>query len=81
MAAHLTDLDAGVHLAVLQGEQGVVAALAHVDAGVDVGAALAHQDITRQHKLAVAALHAQALGLGVAAVLGGAAALLVGEEL
>ena len=68
-------------LAVLEGEQGVVAALAHVDAGVNMGAALPHQDIAGQDELTVASLHAQALGLGVTAVTGGADALLVGEKL
>ena len=42
-----------LHLAGLQGKQGVIAALAHVDAGVDVRAALADQDIAGQHELTV----------------------------
>ena len=39
---------------------------------MDMGAALAHQHVAGQDKLAVAPLHAQALGLGIAAVAGGA---------
>src|SRR5699024_195803 len=88
----LSDLDNGdllailaqalkLHLAALEGEQGVVAALAHVDAGMDMGAPLANQDVAGQDELAVAPLHAQALGLGITAVAGGADALLVGEKL
>ena len=41
----------------------------------------ADQNVAGQHELAVAPLHAQTLGVGVTAVLGGAAALFVGEEL
>ena len=48
---------------------------------VNVGAALADENVARQDELAVRPLGAQALGLGVAAVLGGAAALLVGKEI
>ena len=55
-------------LAVDKGEQGVVAAAAHVLARMDVGAALTHQNVAGQHELAVGALYAQALGLGIAAV-------------
>ena len=46
-----------------------------------MGAPLADQDVAGQHELPVAPLHAQTLGLGIAAVTGGADALLVGEEL
>ena len=54
--------------------------LAHVGAGMDLGAALTDQDVAGQHELAVTALDAQALGLGVTTVTGGADALLVGEN-
>ena len=64
-----------------RGEQGVIAALAHVDAGVDVRAALADQDIAGQHELTVGALDAQTLGLGITAVAGGTHALFMGEKL
>ena len=63
------------------GKKGIVASAAHVLAGVNVGAALANEDITSQDKLAVGTLGTQALGLGIAAVLGGAAALLMSEKL
>ena len=63
------------------GKQRVIAADTDVGAGVDVGAALADQDVAGQNELTVAALDAQALGLGVTAVTGGANALLMCEEL
>ena len=66
-----------VHL----GEQGVVSADAHVGAGMDLGAALADQNVAGEDELTVTALHAQTLGVGVTAVLGGAEALLMSEEL
>lgn len=69
------------HAAGLEGEEGVVAAFAHIDAGVDVGAALTDQNVARQDELPVGALHAQPLGLAVAAIAGGANAFLVGKKL
>jgi hypothetical protein len=48
---------------------------------MNVRASLANQDVAGQNELTVSALHAQTLGLGVTAVLGGAAALLMGKEL
>src|SRR3990170_2280815 len=57
------------------GEQGVVAALADVRAGVHLGAPLADDDGTGFHGLAVEGLGPEPLGVGVAAVLGRAAAL------
>ncbi len=60
-----------------EGEQGVVAAAADVDAGVEVGAALADDDLARADDLAAEALHAEALRVGVATVAGGACALFV----
>ena len=62
-------------------EQGVIRADAHVGTGMNVGTTLTHQDVAGQNKLTVGTLNAQALGLGVTAVLGGANALLVSEEL
>ena len=67
--------------AVSLGEQGVVSALAHVGAGVDMGTALAHQNVAGQHELPVSALGAKALGLGITAVLGGTHTFFMGEEL
>ena len=66
VAAHTLKAD----LAVNQGEQGIVAALAHVLTGVNVGATLTNQNVAGQHELTVGALDAQTLGLGIAAVLG-----------
>src|SRR5699024_5076607 len=59
-----------------QGEQGVVPATADVAARVEPGATLADDDLTGLHGLASEALHTQPLGVGVAAVPGGARALL-----
>src|SRR4051794_25557196 len=59
------------------GEQGVVAAAAQVGAGVEVGAALADDDLARIHDLAAEALHAEALRVRVTTVASGARALLV----
>ena len=67
--------------AVNQSEQGVVTADADIDAGMDVSASLANQNVAGQNELTVSALHAQALRLGITAVLGGTAALVVSEEL
>jgi len=67
--------------AVRLGEQGVVAAAAHIHAGVDMGAALADQDVASQNVLSVGALGPETLALGITAVLGGTNALLMGEEL
>ena len=67
--------------AVNQSEQGVVAADTDIDTGMDVGASLANQNVAGQNELTVSALDAQALCLGVTAVLGGTAALMVREVL
>src|SRR5262245_47546916 len=61
-------------------EQGVVAAAAHAGARVEVGAALADDDLARVDDLAAEALDAEALGVGVATVLGRGRALLVCHE-
>ena len=60
---------------------GVVAADAHALAGVDMGTSLANQDVASLNLLTVSALYAQTLRLRVTAVLSGAAALMVSEEL
>ena len=64
-----------------QSEQGVILADADIDTGMDVGASLADQDVAGQNELTVSALDTQALSLGITAVLGGTAALVVSEEL
>ena len=63
------------------GKQRVIAADTDVGAGVDVGAALADQDVAGQNELTISALGAKALGLGITAVLGGAHTFFMGEEL
>ena len=67
--------------AVSLGEQRVITAAADIDAGMDVGAALADKDVASQNMLAVSPLGPEALALGITAVLGGTNALFVGEEL
>jgi hypothetical protein len=74
---HALELD----LTVDQSKQGVIAADTNIVTGMNVRASLANQDVASQNELTVSALHAQTLGLGVTAVLGGAAALLMGKEL
>ena len=64
-----------------QSKQGVVLADTNIGAGMDMGASLANQNVASQNKLTVSALAAQSLGLGITAVLGGTAALVVSEEL
>ena len=64
-----------------QSEQGVILADTNVDTGMDVGASLANQNVAGQNELTVCTLDAQALSLGITAVLGGTAALVVSEEL
>src|SRR5437763_1784616 len=68
---------AELHRTGLEGEQRVVATAADTGAGVEVGAALADQDLTRVDDLTAEALHAESLGIGVATVPGGRCALLV----
>ena len=63
------------------GEQGVVTAAADIHAGVNVGPALADEDVAGQNVLTVGALGPEALALGITAILGGTNALFVGEEL
>jgi hypothetical protein len=46
----------------------MVAAKPHVRSRMETGAALAHQDISRQNLLAAETLDAKSLGLGIAAV-------------
>ena len=51
-------------------EQRVVLADADVDAGLDAGAALAHDDGAAGNQLAAESLHAQALRIRIAPVFG-----------
>ena len=59
------------------GEQGVVVATTDVAARVEVGAALADDDLAGLDDLAAEALDAEALRVGVTAVAGGTKTLLV----
>ena len=59
-----------VNAAIDQSEQGVIAADADALTRMDVGAALTDQDVAGQNELTVAALDAEALGLGITTVLG-----------
>ena len=54
---------AELHRAVLEREQGVILAAAHVEAGVEVRATLANDDLAGVDQLATEALHAEALGV------------------
>src|ERR1043166_4118005 len=58
-------------------EEGVVVGAANVLAGVELRAALAHDDVPGDHLLAAVLLHAEVLRVAGAAVLRGADALLV----
>ena len=59
-----------MNAAIDEREQRVVAADADALTRMDVGAALADQNVAGQNELTVAALDAEALGLGITAVLG-----------
>src|SRR5690606_1470400 len=61
----------------LKSEQRVVAATADVHAGVEVGAALADDNLAGVDLLAAETLDAKSLGVGVTTVAGGACALLM----
>ena len=75
--AHTLELDVTVDLS----EQGVVLANADVVARMDMSASLTNQNIAGQNELTISTLRAQTLGLGITAVLGGAAAFFMREEL
>src|SRR3982751_543928 len=75
-----TALGAELDVAADEREQGVVAAATHAATGVEVGAALAHDDLARVEELPAVALHAEPLGVGVPTVLGRGRALLVCHE-
>ena len=69
------------HNAILQSEQGVIAADAHVQAGMDVSAALTNENVTGQRELTIGALAAQTLAFAVTAVTGRAHTFFMGEKL
>ena len=67
--------------AVNQCKQGIIAALAYVDTGMNPGTALTVDDVAGFDELTVSPLCAKALGLGITAVLCGAHSLFMSEEL
>ena len=67
--------------AVNQSEQGIITTNANVDTGMDVGASLANQNVASQNELTVSTLNAQALCLGITAVLSRTTALMVSKVL
>ena len=73
----LRELDAACH----EGEERVVSADPDADAGVELRAPLADEDVPRDDLLAAIALDPKTLGIGVAAVPSGTAAFLGREKL
>src|SRR5690606_20013403 len=80
-ATLLRTLDRELHLAVHQGEQGVVTAEADAGTRMELGAALAHDDVAGADGLATENLHAEVLRVGVATVARGAYALFMCHDL
>jgi len=70
-AAAVNKLDAATDL----GEERIVGADAYVDAGLDAGTALAHDDGAAGNELAAKGFYAQALCIGFASVCGAASTL------
>src|SRR5690348_7069908 len=71
------ELDLAVH----QREQRVVAAQADARARMELGAALAHDDVAGRNRLAAIELHAQVFRVGIAAVARGTYAFLVCHDI
>jgi hypothetical protein len=67
--------------AVNQSKKGIVFANSNVQARVDLGTALAHQDVAGLNKLAVLSLYSQAFGLTIAAVPGTTYTFFMGKKL
>ena len=59
----------------------IVLAQTYIYTGMEVSAALANQNVACENELTISTLGAKTLRLRVTTVLGGAAALLVGEKL
>ncbi len=64
-----------------EGIEGIIRADADIGAGMDVGAALAVEDVAGQDELAVGALATEALRHTVTAVFGGTHSFFMGEKL
>src|SRR5690606_37035031 len=65
------------HHAIDEREERVITPAAHVLSRVELGAALPHEDVARQHALPAESLHAEPLRVRVAAVAARADSLLV----
>ena len=65
--------------AILKGEERIISTDADVVTGVDLRAALAHEDATRKNLLAILTLHAKALRVGISAVVGGTGTLFMSD--
>ena len=63
------------------GEQGVILADAYIEAGMDVGAALANKNVAGQYKLTIRTLGSKTLAFAVTAVAGGAHTFFMSEQL
>src|SRR5450432_1052519 len=74
-------LDAELHGAVDQREQGVIAAETDAGARMELGAALTHDDVAGIDGLAAIDLHAEVFWIGIAAVSSTAASFLVCHDL
>ena len=74
-------LDGKRHMAVHQGEQGVVLAHADIRAGVELGAALTHDDGACADQFAAESLHTEHFGLGIAPVSRRAAAFFLCHDI
>ena len=74
-------LAAKVNNPVNQGIKGIILAKAYIFTGMDFCAVLSVKDVAGLNELTIGPLGAEAFGLGVTAVLGGADTLFMGEQL
>jgi len=68
------------NLAGFEGEESVIGTDAHIQAGMDAGAALAHENASSRNDLAIIPLDAEHLRVAVAAVARGAHAFFMRHE-
>ena len=68
---HATTFAVEEYATINKGEDGVVAAHAHVLAGVELGATLTNDDVTGDYGLTTELLNAEALAAGIATVANG----------
>jgi len=69
------------HDAVYLCKQGIIAADANVNTGMNLGASLANQDVAGEYELTVSTLRAKTLGFAIATVTRRTKALLMSEKL